>query len=168
MPFILRKIRKSRWYNSERVLWLPAGEVQADALNDLQTIGNELSVWLIEDNKSNLNQVITALAANTEHVSNFDYILFSQQLLSRTDISMKESKGVSPDDHANANWHRDLVELSVGKLADLARQIQRQGEKARILQKNVVNRIVEGVRSGRIEMTRLKPKVQVKMTAAGL
>lgn len=96
MPLVLRKIRKSKWYKTERVSWLEEGQLQADALADLKTTNNELSVWHIEDDKSNLEEVVAALAANCDDVSNLDYALFDQQLLSEIDIRIKATKGGSP------------------------------------------------------------------------
>ncbi len=45
MPLFLRKIRKAKWYKINGAAWLPAGEFQADALSDLGTKDNTLSVW---------------------------------------------------------------------------------------------------------------------------
>ena len=58
-----------RWLRPD---WLAGDEVQADALVDLSTKDNELSVWLIENDKSNLEHVVTALAANCNTISNLD------------------------------------------------------------------------------------------------
>ena len=88
MPFILRTIRKSKWYKHERVPWLVEGELQADALGDLRTSDNELSVWLVEDDESNLEQVVTALAVTRQRISNVDYALFDLQFLSELNIKI--------------------------------------------------------------------------------
>jgi hypothetical protein len=81
MPFFLRTIRKARWYNVEGVSWLEKGDIQADPLADLNTKGNELSVWLVENDRSNLEQVVTALAATRTDISNLDYALLDVRLL---------------------------------------------------------------------------------------
>lgn len=63
MPLILRKIEKGRWNSDpQAVPWLPPGEVQAQALLDLAPKDNGLSVWLIEEDRSNLDRVVAALA----------------------------------------------------------------------------------------------------------
>ena len=49
MPCILRQIRKAKWYKHPNVPWLNEGELQADALADLITKDNTLSVWMLED-----------------------------------------------------------------------------------------------------------------------
>lgn len=53
MAFLLRKIRKNRWYK-EQIEWLPDGELQADPLSDLGTKSNELSVYHVVIDESNL------------------------------------------------------------------------------------------------------------------
>jgi hypothetical protein len=48
VALVLRKIRKSKWYKSGSVPWLEEGDLRADALSDLATKGNKLSVyWLM-------------------------------------------------------------------------------------------------------------------------
>jgi hypothetical protein len=44
VPFFLSKIRKSKWYKHNDVPWLAEGELQADALGDLATNANALSL----------------------------------------------------------------------------------------------------------------------------
>lgn len=48
MALVLRKIRKSKWYKSGSVPWLEEGDLRADALSDLATKGNKLSVYLVD------------------------------------------------------------------------------------------------------------------------
>jgi hypothetical protein len=79
MPLILRKIRKARWYQYDRsdFPWLLEEDIPADPLGDLATNDNELSVWQINDDKSNLPRVAAALAANCDDISNLDYALIT-------------------------------------------------------------------------------------------
>lgn len=102
--------------------------MQADALNDLRTSSNELSVWYIEDDESNLEHVITALAASGDTVANLDYALFDLQLITNSDIKIHQSPGITPDERVNALWHRDLIELSASKIMRLATIIFTQAE----------------------------------------
>jgi len=57
----------------DRPDWLPAGEVPAEAVQDFRADGNELSVWYVEPDRSNLDRVLTAIAANREHFEKIDY-----------------------------------------------------------------------------------------------
>ena len=81
MPFVLRKIRKSKWWKHPGVPWLAHSDLQADALGDLQTSSNQLSVYHIEDDKSNLEQIVTALAASRDTIANLDYALLDLQIV---------------------------------------------------------------------------------------
>lgn len=162
VPFILRKIRKSKWYKHERVPWLAEGELQADALGDLQTSNNELSVWQVEDDRSNLERIITALAANSDHISNLDYALFDAQVLLELNIQSKHSRGNTPDEEANV-WHLDLIQLSAQKLMKLAKAIMTDGEKVRFLPKELLQSIRQAMTSGQIDRAKLKQDVLVKV-----
>ncbi len=165
MPLILRKIRKARWYKDSKsnFPWLLDEDIPADPLGDLATNNNELSVWQVEDDKSNLHGVVVALAANSDDISNLDYALFDQQLLNEINIAIKPSKGVSPDEIANLNWHSDLVELSARKLVDLAKAVLVNAEIKRIPEKEILHLLVQAVLSGQIERAKLRSKIGAKI-----
>lgn len=160
MPFILRKIRKSKWYKNEGVPWLEKNDLQADALNDLQTKGNNLSVWHIEDDKSNLERVITALAANSDNISNFDYVLLEINKLSKLGIKIIEnSEGAkTPDNEANRLWHCHITELSLKKLLKLINTIN-DVKKERITESQIARLISESIIRGQISRSELSPNV---------
>lgn len=163
MPFILRTIRKARWYKIEDVSWLEKGDVPADPLADLNTKANELSVWLIEDDRSNLNQVVTALAATRTHISNLDYALLDMQLLPELNIKVRHTTGGTPDEKANVSWHRDLVELSAFKVVELAKSILAKAERKRVPETEIRRLIIQAIASGRIEPTKLQESIRGKM-----
>ena len=158
MPLLLRQIRKSRWYDDGGLPWLPVGLLPADPLSDLNTKDNKLSVWHIEDDKSNLEQVVTALAVNRDQVSNLDCALFDQHPLSGINVRIEETKGNTKDKRANI-WHRELVELTAEKLLELARSIMRDGKRTRFSETRIRNLIQRAVESGIIDETKLKPNV---------
>ncbi|MBT9148966.1 MAG: hypothetical protein AAGB97_02685 [Dehalococcoidia bacterium] len=167
MPLLLRFIRKSRWYGHEVHPWLPAGSLQADALLDLKTTANGLSMWQIKDDKSNLKQVITAHATTRDHVSNSDYAIFDQQLMSEIDVKIKYTMGNTSYENANP-WHRDLPELSAEKLMGLARVIMESADKQRFSEKRVLGLLKEAVVSGDIDLTKLKDGVKTRISGLGL
>lgn len=161
MPFLFRKIRKSRWYKEPE--WLSEGNPQADSLVDLTTKDNKLSVWFIKEDMSNLERVIAALAANRDFIANFDYALFSEEILEKKDIKTEKSKGDSKDYEANDQWHRDLYELSATKLLDIAEHIFNEGEIKRIQEKQVEKHISEAVQTGKIKFETLEEEVKSKI-----
>src|SRR5713101_2238736 len=167
VPFMLRKIRQARWYKVEGA-WLAADDIPADPLSDLTTKDNQLSVWHIEDDRLNVERVITALAASGTDVANVDYTLLDHRLLSDMHIKIASTRGGTLDEEVNASWHRDLVELSAGKLVVLATAIFVHAEKQRIRKIRVHQLIAQAVASGWIDLQRLQPKVRTEIEASAL
>lgn len=163
MPVVLRKIRKAKWYKHPDVPWLLEHELQADALFDLKTDDNEMSVWLIDDERSNLDQVIAALAAKTDFLSNFDYAFWDLQFLLDLNIKVVETEGDTEDTEANNVWHRDLCELSASKIMALAQAIVEREATSRFSPKKVGQLIVQAVSLGRLEQATLKPDLGAKI-----
>ena len=99
-------------------------QIRNGPIRDLEPDNNTLSVWYIEDDRSNLERVAVALASTRDTFSNFDYALVDEQLLSALNIKVVQTDGITPDQEANTQWHRDLVELSDADLIALARTIE--------------------------------------------
>jgi hypothetical protein len=161
---MLRKIRQARWYKVEGA-WLAADDIPADPLSDLATKDNQLSVWYIEDDRPNLERVIGALAAGGTDLANVDYALLDYRLLSDLHIKIASTRGGTPDEEVNASWHRDLIELSAGKLVALATAIFTHAEKQRMPKIRVHQLIAQAVASGWIDLQRLQPKVRTEFEA---
>lgn len=164
MPLLLRAIRKNRWYTSDSgtVSWLLKGEIQADPLGDLATRDNTLSVWQVEDDNSNLNQVIAALASSRDSISNLDYVVFDIDLLVGTGIKIEINRGATPYEMANI-WHRDLVELTATKLVRLAETMLTHSRIERILEKKILHLIKDAVQNEQIDKAKLKEGVTKKL-----
>ncbi len=162
MPLLLRLIRKNRWYSDETPPWLQNGEIQADPLGDLVTGNNNLSVWEVEDDKSNLDQVITALAASHDSISNLDYSLFDKNSLSKIGIRVETSKGKTPYEKAN-NLHRDLIELTATKLVKLAEVMLRSSSRERVPEKQILILIKDAVNNQQIDEKMLKQNISAKL-----
>lgn len=164
MRFVLRTITRSKWYNSPEKIdhllkegRLQAGTInvlmRADALNDLQTKGDRLSVWYIDATKSNLQQVIVALAANRDYIDKLDYVLLKESTLSALDIRIKSSPGETPDDEVNA-CHCELVELSLEALLKLVSVI-RTSDRVRVPLARIRQQLLEAVSSRRLSLDRM-------------
>lgn len=162
MPLLLRSIKKSRW-NKDNFSWLTQDDIQADLLGDLVTSNNNLSVWLVQDDKSNLNEVITALASNRDTLSNLDYVIFDVNLLSDINIKIEINEGKTPYEKAN-RWHRDLIELTANKIVKLAESLLKHSSKERILDKEILNLIKVAVSNGQIERGKLKTSINNKVS----
>lgn len=162
MSRFIRKVRKAKWYTSSDVQWLGHGELQADALFDFETKHNEVSVWKLEDDNSNLERVIASLASTRDQLSNLDYAIIEQSKLDEIGIDMKPSDGVSADEEANQKWHRDLVELTAEKIYLLARSVQ-LAQIERVSLSDVRESLSRGLSHGWICRGRLKCKVRKKL-----
>lgn len=159
MPSLLRIIRKNRWYKEEALRYLLLGDTPADPLADLTTENNALSVWYIEDDKSNLERVITALAATRRNLDVLDYALFDFAVPSEIKAQCERSSGNTPDDAVNKTWHYDLKELSGLKIVALTKAILEGGQKERVPLGKVRESIKSAVSTGQVDSSRMNPKL---------
>jgi hypothetical protein len=148
MAYLLRKIRRNRWYKTEETTWLAENDLQADALNDLGTKSNELSVY-------HINRVIAALAVNANNPSNIDFAIFSEDVVSAVGIKIKKSQGELPDEQVNG-WHSDLYELSALKLLNLATTIKAMAKIERKSPMQVFNIVADSLINGQIDRSKIK------------
>ena len=163
MPLWLRKISKSRWYGHEAHPWLPNGSleadaIQADAMSDLKTENNALSVWRINDDRTNLEQIIIALAAKLSKPTHLDYALFDQQFLVNNEFKIEQVPGETPCAAANS-CHFHLTELSVHKLTEVAELIKGKAERNRCTKKETLALIKRAIDSGDISREGLDTRI---------
>jgi hypothetical protein len=155
VPFLLRAIRKAKWYRENPDLqWFIQDELQADALYDLKTENNTLSVWHIVDDHSNKEQIVTALAATRQYATQFDYFLIQEYFIHEINIKISEVVGDSPDRMINS-WHRDLIELSAEKLMRLAKTIQLNAEIGRIPSPDIRRSLAQAMLAARLDSTKM-------------
>lgn len=157
MAYLLRKIRKNRWYKTEELTWLSESELQADALDDLRTKSNELSVFHIDQDISNLNRVVAALAISFDDPSNFDFALLNEETMFEMGIKWKKSPGALPDIEVN-DWHSDLYELSDSRLLELARAIKAKAIIDRRDYMEVLNIVATSLTNGHIDRSKIRWK----------
>lgn len=167
-PFLLRQIDKRRWdWVDEEIPWLPAGELPAASLGDLKTtVQSDLSVWHIQEDRANLEDVVASLAANRDHSDKFDYTLFDMELLAVAGLHPTPTRGNSANRVMNEQWHRDLVELTSSKLVQLAHLISQHGTFDRVREERVKELIVEAVSAGRIGKEALSEKLRLAIFGA--
>jgi hypothetical protein len=133
----------------------------AAPLGDLKTtVDSVLSVWQIQEDRSNLEEVVAAIAAKRESSDKFDYALFEIELLAAAGIRSESTPGNSADDTINDQWHRDLLELTSSKLVQLARSIYEHGSCERVPERRVNELISHAVEAGRIRRENLKENLR--------
>ena len=148
MPLLLRTVRQNRWLKAEAEPFLTIDDVPADPFGDLQTLENLLSVWEVAPDRSNIERIVRAVAIGRQKITDMGWVVFDSRLLAGAGIEIRENKGTSFDEEANA-WHRDLI-LSGNKLVVLTRAILRHGESGTVLKKNLRQLVDEGIRDGQI------------------
>lgn len=159
MAFYLRKVRYQRWVEENEADWLEAGGIPADPLGDLETSNNALSVYWIDSDRSNLERVVAALAANSKYPHKpFDYLLFDASLTASLGIQVLQSDGDTRDQKVNADWHYDLVKLSVSKITELLRSLWKEEELDRKYKGEILSLVRQSVSSGYINRRGLDEK----------
>lgn len=157
--FLLRAIRKAKWYKNSGVPWLADGELQSDALSDLTTSGNCLSMWQIDNDFSNLNRVIAALSSKRNILANFDYALIDQKFFEDRNIKIRQSCGDTPDLDANANWHWEICELSVPMLINTATFIHKSANIERVMSNDVAKAISTSLSANSFDINKIDEKL---------
>ena len=156
MAYYLRAIRKARWYGYPGVNWVGKGHVQSDALLDLQTKDNALSIYRI-DNDADVDRVVVALAANRSEISHVDYAVFDGSSLLNTGAVFVQADGDTPDHEVN-QLHHDTTHLTVFGLTSMAREILR-GYRDRFLRDKVRRLMGEAIRDRRLDKSRMSEKI---------
>jgi hypothetical protein len=155
---LLITVKRNKWL-VEEVSYRGEPDYPADCLTDFRISDRRLSVWLIDDEERNKSRVLTALAANRQQVVNIDYLLFKQDILDKCEIEIEKTTGDTPDEHANTNWHHDLVKLSVKQTADFAYELCKANQTGRLLPFEVALALEQGLANKTLDESRLKPKL---------
>ena len=158
MSTYLRRVRKAKWHRNNNVDWLPVGELQADALGDLRTEDNKLSIWQLEGEGQNISDIIAAIASKSEHLSIVDYALLESKDINERGIEATQSEGDTPNDGLNRNNHLDLIQLTLTKLVGVSEALRSKSAFGRALRKDVENMIVDGIIAGAIDPNKIKLK----------
>jgi hypothetical protein len=132
VSFVLRKVNKAKWYKNINTSWLPQGELQADVFSsDLRTQNNSLSVWYVDDDRSNFERIVAALVVKQNRLTEFDYALIEFNVTGDLNIRTADVSGDTVDSEVN-RWHLDFIELTASKLFNFALAIQAKAEIERV------------------------------------
>jgi hypothetical protein len=172
MATVLRKIDHKQLWNKKPegdiAGWLQEGELPADALQDIQTDSNRLSVFLIEDGApATLERVIGALAAKRDYLAKFDYVLFSSELLAELGIEWEATPGDTLDGAVNA-CHRELVKLTATKLADFGTSLIRKGNVERKSDRQAGKYINDSIHATFIDVAKVPTQIVQQMVERGI
>lgn len=162
MPLILRTLRKNKFVRELQPAWVPQDDIQADALKDLETTDNDLSVWLIEEDLSNLERVLAALAANRDQLANIDFALLDVTVINNLGILIQSTPGLAPD-QAVSLLHRDLIQLTATQLTQLAQALATHARLERRSKSQVRLLLLDSLTAGYIEISSLKEGIANKL-----
>ncbi len=110
---------------------------------------------MVNEQRSNLNRIATALAANVKSLANFDFVLIDANELAVLNIKQESTPGDTPDEEVNSA-HVNLVELSVAKLVHLALVFKKKGESNRFQREIVTQMILQGIEDGNLDRNKIK------------
>ena len=160
MANFLRMIRQGRWLKHPAWDWLGKDDIHSDALIDLQTTGNALSVFKVESD-DDINRIVVALAANRTEVKNLDYVVFDDVALVSSDISFAQKEGDTPDDAVN-QLHHDVYNLTAFKLAKIAQAVS-LCEMQRVPQKTLKTQLQQGVAGHQLDPQKMNERLLSKI-----
>jgi hypothetical protein len=163
----LRKISKQRWIDEPP--WLPKGETPADCVSELKTVGNALSVYLVDSGEpeSWTARVAAAIATGSESLRPVEFFYLSTELLERLSVNLVRTPGKTPDDAVNA-WHFELQELTATKLAEIAREVRiiigaSEDSTVRLLKTAVEKELREALAERRFSVADLNEKLAKRL-----
>ena len=152
MPRFLRVVRQARWSSPS---WTDGHTLdwQGDALTDLSTMRNALSVYQADSDEM-FHQVIAGFAANRDKLANVDYAVIEGQLLDAMKLQVVSSDGETPHNGAN-RLHHDIVNLTADNVLGLVRSISADDVR-RVPARTVKEFIQRALADGQIDAMRLK------------
>ncbi|MEY8684828.1 hypothetical protein AB9N12_01360 [Bacteroides sp. AN502(2024)] len=113
----------SKWDGS-KVVNRKDAYICGDAISDLRTTDNKLSVWKA-DTQEDINDAIVALALSRDSVSKLSYFFLKEEDLYKIEIKISDKQvGVAAGlDSQILIKHRDLIDLDYWRLGYLAEHL---------------------------------------------
>lgn len=164
MPTFLRiGIKEERWFPDDSP-WLGRGDVPADAMRDLGTKGNTLSVFEIAEDVD-IQRVIAAWWAVGDHNDkpvDVGFALFDIDRVRRLGVKLSRTEGRTADPEVD-RWHMNIEELTAARLADLAAVIA-DGDTNVVLGKDLAAALKKGLDERRFDRERINRKLVERLS----
>lgn len=116
MPLLFRKTGSNRKWDSDS--WTSDADPPADAVTDLKTTDNRLSVFVTDGSEASLRYIIAAMAANANHIDDVQYCLLDESCVREIGLEILENPGKTKCQSVDS-LHRDLVNLRSSSLSKL-------------------------------------------------
>jgi len=153
-------IQPDRWFLHPEIESLGPRDVQADALLDLRTKGNKLSVFEL-DGTVDPERIAVAVAAGRQKPDATGYAIFGGAAVEALGIEVAVTKGLTPDMAVN-ELHRDLDVRTAKNVVALAEAIAR-GTIQLILGKRVEELLRTGLESAQLDSGKIDPGLRKKL-----
>ena len=123
MAFYVRKISRAKWPDQP----CDIKELRSDAVSDIRTQNDSLSVWKI-DNIDELDEAVLALAGSSksECIETVSVIWIEDSELKGLNISIDDSEPGDTIVLAKEMDHRNLVKLTYHKMGDISKVIMKE------------------------------------------
>jgi hypothetical protein len=145
---------------------VPEGEFRADPLGDLAALKGELSVWRLDEGRTEL-QVAAATAALLNPGS-LDYLLIDEQALQSSGFILQHCAGQSADPGMNKKCHHDIVHLTERSLLNLAALFRAKGQMKTCAQPTIMQVLADGISQGTVDRRQIKERWIKYMVEADL
>ena len=136
------------------------GQTQADALDDLRTKGNALSVFEVNDPAS-VERIVVAFASTRMNPDHIGFAVFDGNAVAGLGIQLQKTPGNTADAAVNA-LHYDLQQLTANQLAALANVVA-EGTTDLILKKRLTELLKDELATGRLDRNEVDPKLLAQL-----
>lgn len=152
---------ENNWYARYQDDYLGKDDKDApgEILTDFDAKENELSFYIVDDERSNLERIIAAMAANRSPSTKFDYALFSPEVFDQVGLALKKTPAETADSGLS-EFHRSATKLTISKLAKLAIAVWHSPslETQKVLKDDVDMFIVKSVKQNHIKLEKVREK----------
>ena len=164
MPYFLREVySNTKWDKTQFPRWLKDGELPSCIIRDLRADDNALSLWKINDDKSNLPHVIAALASRRKSIKNdFDYALLDDNHLDKLNFKPMKKTGKTPYRDVNSD-HLDVPNLSINSVVYFAYLLSRYGKFDRMGWKDIEIQLKDAHKRRQLDLAEIDAKLKEQL-----
>jgi len=168
MGFYLIAVRWSRWRTCAKPPdWVPTDDVPGTIFADFRVDDKgHLSVWWIDDQRSNCDDVVTALAATRDRPDDLTYVLVDESVFANLGLPIARSKGRTPSLKAN-DYHRDVLDVYGSRLLRIASAFYHRGTLQRVLEVRVEELLRSAVVDKRVDLHKINRILRQMIEGAG-
>jgi hypothetical protein len=160
---LLRKIKLARWLEAT---WKPDDPLPADPLVDLATEGNSLSVWRVLPDRSNLPDVVAAIAARASNISTVHVVMVEEAVITGLGVVIHSTPGLTPLADS-APSHRHLVDLRAQTVVDIGEACRTRGEFQHFTPREIRQFLADRVLAARLNFSELQEGIQKDLLKNG-